>query len=322
MGAMRKKNPVGHLAGFFCLWVSRTRTGAAQKKSLSARGSRQCPKCLNPARRSRRRCDPVIPAGLKAKDMLNKSAPAPFEAGAEAAQRPWVTAQLLPGLVGVGGIHSHQDGVSATPRCQPAKDGRPAAALESVVASLALFKSLPAGARWITVHPNGSDSKGQPVMIHEDSKGTWRVVGGAGGKLNYLRLRGVRSEADYRKEAAARAKAGHEAKAAQRRKEKEAGTYEARSKQREEIRRQRIDVDSGIEPKVFVVEVSNADGDAPSGISWPAAAGPVYRAAQSGVAVRPPGVSAICRSRPLPSHPTNVRNVRLLTGVPEGLACR
>ena len=113
-----------------------------------------------------------------------------------------------------------------------------------------LFKAAPPGARWITVHPNGSDSKGQPVLIQEDKKGTWRVVGGAGGKLNYLRLRGVRSETEYRKESADRVKASREAKAEQRKKEKEAGTYESRSKQREEIQRQRIEAERSYVAKV------------------------------------------------------------------------
>lgn len=121
---------------------------------------------------------------------------------------------------------------------------------QSAAPIILLFKAAPPGARWITVHPNGSDAKGQPVLIQEDKKGTWRVVGGAGGKLNYLRLRGVRSEAEYRKESADRAKASREAKAEQRKKEKEAGTYESRSKQREEIQRQRIEAERAYVAKV------------------------------------------------------------------------
>jgi len=41
--------------------------------------------------------------------------------------------------------------------------------------------------RWITVHPYGPDSKGQPVLLHvnPNNPGVGRVIGGAGGKLNY-----------------------------------------------------------------------------------------------------------------------------------------
>jgi hypothetical protein len=46
-----------------------------------------------------------------------------------------------------------------------------------------LYKALSAGARWITVRPNGD--------------GAFRVIGGASEKLNYLKLTGVRSEAEY-----------------------------------------------------------------------------------------------------------------------------
>ena len=42
---------------------------------------------------------------------------------------------------------------------------------------------------WITVHPNGPDSKGEPLLI----SGSGTVVGGAGGKLNGKTLEHVRS---------------------------------------------------------------------------------------------------------------------------------
>jgi hypothetical protein len=66
------------------------------------------------------------------------------------------------------------------------------------------FKALGAGERWITVHPNGRGENGVPIMIRETThgSGTYHVIGGAGGKLNYLKLRGVKSEADYRQEVA------------------------------------------------------------------------------------------------------------------------
>ena len=54
--------------------------------------------------------------------------------------------------------------------------------------------------RWITVHPWGKEEKGVPVKIRESKteKGTWHVVAGAGGKLNYLRLTGVATPEEYK----------------------------------------------------------------------------------------------------------------------------
>ena len=51
----------------------------------------------------------------------------------------------------------------------------------------------PEGSRWITVHPHGPGSKGQAVLIVPAGDGTHRIVGGAGGKLNHLRLKHVKT---------------------------------------------------------------------------------------------------------------------------------
>lgn len=103
-----------------------------------------------------------------------------------------------------------------------------------------LLKAVPAGARWITVHPNGQD-KGQPVLVQEDKKGSgvWRVIGGAGGKLNYLKLRGVKSEADYKKEAAERQSQRRETAKEQRERDKESGIYQAKKDAKAGIDQQR-----------------------------------------------------------------------------------
>ncbi len=54
---------------------------------------------------------------------------------------------------------------------------------------LAQKRSLAADAavdtKWVTVHPNGEDKKGQPVLIE---KGTGKILGGLGGKYNGQRL--------------------------------------------------------------------------------------------------------------------------------------
>ncbi len=55
---------------------------------------------------------------------------------------------------------------------------------------------MPAGARWITVHPNGAED-GTPIMIQDTGKGTAHVIAGAGGKLNGLKLNKIKSKEEY-----------------------------------------------------------------------------------------------------------------------------
>lgn len=47
------------------------------------------------------------------------------------------------------------------------------------------------------------EQKGVPLLVipAKDNSGTFHVIGGAGGKLNYLKLRGVKSEAEYQNDA-------------------------------------------------------------------------------------------------------------------------
>lgn len=80
--------------------------------------------------------------------------------------------------------------------------------------------ALPAGTRWITVHPNGDDSKGVPVMIRDDGNGTAHVVGGAGGRLNMLKLNNVKSVDEY-KQLARQRREDDKAKRDEERKQKE-----------------------------------------------------------------------------------------------------
>lgn len=117
--------------------------------------------------------------------------------------------------------------------------------------------SIPAGARWITVHPNGKDSKGQPVLIQETAKGSgaWHVVGGAGGKLNYLKLRGVKSEEHYKQEAGERQRARREERKEQVKRDKQAGVHEAKQKARESVVSQRR-----AEERAYVDTVASAMG--------------------------------------------------------------
>ncbi|MEM9422308.1 MAG: hypothetical protein AAF986_07375, partial [Pseudomonadota bacterium] len=64
--------------------------------------------------------------------------------------------------------------------------------------------NLPPGARWITVHPHGDDSKGVPVLIQERPDGSAVVIGGAGGKLNQLHLGKMRSPQEWKQRATER----------------------------------------------------------------------------------------------------------------------
>jgi len=61
--------------------------------------------------------------------------------------------------------------------------------------------------KWITVHPGGDDSKGMPIKIRVNSDGTGTVVGGAGGKLNAMKLTRLRSEKEWKQTARERQQA-------------------------------------------------------------------------------------------------------------------
>lgn len=85
------------------------------------------------------------------------------------------------------------------------------------------------------MHPNGS-GKGQSVLIQPQADGSARVIGGAGGKLNYLRLRNVKSKGEYAKEAAnnkADAKEKQKQKVAA---EKADGTHQAKQSARQDLK--------------------------------------------------------------------------------------
>jgi hypothetical protein len=62
----------------------------------------------------------------------------------------------------------------------------------------------PAGTRWVTVHPNGPGTKGVPVLIKDGGDGTAHVIGGAGGRLNMLKLNNIKSKEEYKEKLAAK----------------------------------------------------------------------------------------------------------------------
>lgn len=104
-----------------------------------------------------------------------------------------------------------------------------------------LKADLAPGERWITVHPNGASGKGVPLMVREaeHGSGTYHVIGGAGGKLNYLKLTGIKPESSYKQEASERAKARTEEKKQQQKRDKELGLDQGKGKAREEVKRQK-----------------------------------------------------------------------------------
>lgn len=105
--------------------------------------------------------------------------------------------------------------------------------------------SIPAGAHWITVHPNPG-AKGQPLLIQPQPDGSHRVIGGAGGSLNYLKLRGVKSVSDYKKDAKASADKRKEERKAKMEADKAAGTHEAKVEARKDIKTQKRKAEADI----------------------------------------------------------------------------
>lgn len=103
---------------------------------------------------------------------------------------------------------------------------------------LFLKAAIPDGARWITVHPNGPGTDGQPVLIQPNADGTAHVIGGAGGKLNYLKLRGVKKESEYKAEAVAQKKAKAEERKVQAQRDKVAGISEKKKAAKDDLHRQ------------------------------------------------------------------------------------
>lgn len=100
---------------------------------------------------------------------------------------------------------------------------------------LAKADKIPEGAHWITVHPNGA-GKGQPVLIQPQADGSARVIGGAGGSLNYLRLRNVKSKGEYAQEAAQRQSQSKAKRKEQIAADKASGIHEAKQSARADIK--------------------------------------------------------------------------------------
>lgn len=104
--------------------------------------------------------------------------------------------------------------------------------------STALSKALGPGERWITVRPNGPGTQGHPLLIKPAGDGSMKVIGGAGGSLNHLRLTGVKSEDAYKEEARQRSKSHKEARKRQTEGDKALGLHGTKTVAREAVKEQ------------------------------------------------------------------------------------
>lgn len=84
---------------------------------------------------------------------------------------------------------------------------------------------IPAGAHWITVH-SSPGAKGTPILVMPHEDGSMRVIGGAGGALNHLKLRSVKTGESYKDSIKQRQQARHEAKKKQIEADKAAGVHD------------------------------------------------------------------------------------------------
>ena len=92
-------------------------------------------------------------------------------------------------------------------------------------------------------------------MIQPTPDGGARVIGGAGGSLNYLKIRHVKSESEYKQEASQKQKDKQEAAKAQRKADKAAGLVDSKKKAHADIKKQRTEHE-----KKFVQAVAQSMG--------------------------------------------------------------
>lgn len=127
----------------------------------------------------------------------------------------------------------------------------------------ALAKALGAGERWITVHPHGPSEKGTPILIQEQKDGSAKVIGGAGGKLNHLRLTGVKGKGEYAETLKARAEQRKEAAKRQVARDKEMGLHESKAAAKKKVDEAKRQVQ-----REFVKGVAAAVGWAPEEMAF------------------------------------------------------
>lgn len=128
---------------------------------------------------------------------------------------------------------------------------------------LVIKSTIPAGAHWITVHPNPG-AKGQAVLVQPQQDGSHRVIGGAGGSLNYLKLRGVKSVSDYKDEAKGKAAERAKSRKEQIEADKAAGIHGAKQQARQAVKEQK----SQAEREVIAAVAKKAGWD-PQSLEFP-----------------------------------------------------
>ena len=84
---------------------------------------------------------------------------------------------------------------------------------------------IPAGAHWITVR-SSPGAKGSPILVMPHEDGSMRVIGGAGGALNHLKLRSVKTGESYKDSIKQRGQERQEAKKKQIEADKAAGIHD------------------------------------------------------------------------------------------------
>lgn len=103
---------------------------------------------------------------------------------------------------------------------------------------------IPPGSHWITI--NGGDGGGQAVLIQPQPDGSAKVIGGAGGALNHLRLRSVKSKDTYKEEAAAKAVDKRAAKKEQTKADKAAGIHQEKQDALKNLKKQKQEAERGV----------------------------------------------------------------------------
>lgn len=132
----------------------------------------------------------------------------------------------------VPGTEKAVSGPNKTSMGTPEPKAKPGEVKGKQSGSKAKSGDIPAGARWITVHPH-HDDRGVPVLIMPHEDGTASVIGGAGGKLNYLKLNKLRSPEEWKAKAAER----KAARAEKERKRVESQTSEEKEQEQAETQR-------------------------------------------------------------------------------------
>jgi hypothetical protein len=106
--------------------------------------------------------------------------------------------------------------------------------------------AIPEDAHWITVHGGNGSGKGQAVLIQPQPDGSARVIGGAGGSLNYLKLRNVKSKGEYAKESKQKKDEAKAKRKEQISADKDAGIHDAKQAARKDIKAQKTAAEKSV----------------------------------------------------------------------------